>query len=237
MTTDYERFVNRTSRSSGAVGTRPVCYKWALRLTSTGIWMGGLGTSFRLSPERVRVLDFGCGKGARHALALKAAGLAEVHPWDIGDNSPGVGKPSGKYNLVILSNVLNVQPDADDVSRVLQEAWSYVDELGFMILNYPKNPRHNGVTDNKLRDLIIEKTNADWYFIARYCYLLHHPFQLRPGVKQLANGNWGVIGDEFTEDDAWGEYPDQKTALQARQALEASNWDANVVTGLKIVSP
>lgn len=175
MTTDYERFVNRTSRSSGAVGTRPVCYKWALRLTSTGIWMGGLGTS-RLSPERVRVLDFGCGKGARHALALKAAGLAEVHPWDIGDNSPGAGKPAGKYNLVILSNVLNVQPDADDVSRVLKEAWSYVDKMGFMIMNYPKHPRHNWVTDSRVRELVHELTR-DWYGLDKYTYLLQRPFE------------------------------------------------------------
>lgn len=176
MTTDYERFVNRTSRSSGAVGTRPVCYKWALRLTSTGIWMGGLGTSFRLSPERVRVLDFGCGKGARHALALKAAGLAEVHPWDIGDNSPGAGKPAGKYNLVILSNVLNVQPNSWDMTRVLKEAWSYVDKMGFMIMNYPKHPRHNWVTDSRVRELVHELTR-DWYRLDKYTYLLQRPFE------------------------------------------------------------
>lgn len=54
------------------------------------------------------------------------------------------------------------------------------------------------------------------------------------GIVQLGNGNWGVVGDECTEDDAWGEYADMATAARAREALEASDWDANVVTGLKL---
>jgi len=171
---DYERFVNRTSRSNGAVGKIPVCYGWAHRLTSTGIWV--CGKSFTLDPWKARVLDFGCGKGARHALALKAAGLAEVQPWDIGENSFGFGKPSGKYNLVILSNVLNVQPHAYDVPRVLKEAWSYVDKLGFMIVNYPKSPRHNWVNDSRMGELVHETTNT-WYKLDKYTYLLQRPFE------------------------------------------------------------
>jgi hypothetical protein len=54
------------------------------------------------------------------------------------------------------------------------------------------------------------------------------------GVVKLANGNWGVTGDEFTEDDAWGEYADEATATRALEALEASDWDANVVSGLRV---
>lgn len=54
------------------------------------------------------------------------------------------------------------------------------------------------------------------------------------GVVKLANGNWSVTGDEFTEDDAWGEYADEATATRALEALEASDWDANVVSGLRV---
>lgn len=177
MTTDYERFVNRTSRASGAVGVRPVCYKYAHQLTAPdGPGICVCGKTFRLLRPLARVLDFGCGKGARHALLLKAAGLAEVHPWDIGANCPGVGKPSGKYNLVILSNVLNVQPNSWDMQRVLKEAWSYVDKMGLMIMNYPKAPRHNWVSDSRVSELVHELTR-DWYKLDKYTYLLQRPFE------------------------------------------------------------
>jgi len=186
MTTDYEQFVNRTSRNTGAVGTAPVCYRWAHRLTGPGIWVCGrlaqgrrewrIRLIFQLDPDKARVLDFGCGKGARHSLLLKASGVANVHPWDIGRNSFGFGKPAGKYNLVILSNVLNVQPNAYDVPRVLKEAWSYVDKLGFMIVNYPKAPRHNWVSDSRMRELIHETTST-WYKLDKYTYLLQRPLE------------------------------------------------------------
>ena len=51
-------------------------------------------------------------------------------------------------------------------------------------------------------------------------------------VIKLSNGNFGICsGDAFTADDDWGQYADEATAQKALDALEATDWDANCVTG------
>ena len=55
------------------------------------------------------------------------------------------------------------------------------------------------------------------------------------GVVKLENGRWGIVGDSFSEDNDWGEYPDEATAMKARQALEESDWNADVVRGLYVI--
>ena len=49
------------------------------------------------------------------------------------------------------------------------------------------------------------------------------------GVVLMPSGFWGIVGDDSQEDDSWGVYATREQALQMRQVLERSDWDANLV--------
>lgn len=49
------------------------------------------------------------------------------------------------------------------------------------------------------------------------------------GVVLLPSGFWGVTGSDADEDDAWGVYRTREAAIAAREALENSDWNADVV--------
>lgn len=126
------------------------------------------------------ILDWGCGKGAKAAVELKGEGF-KVLAYDIGKNRDTIpihmkAGNSDEFRLVILSNVLNVQPTAEQVEEVLNLAWARVVRGGYLILNYPIAPRHNPVCHNKVVDLIQERTN-DWLCLQKHVWLMHKPFE------------------------------------------------------------
>lgn len=154
---EYTKLVNKTSRRKGAVGKDPLCYRYARDLLSN------------LPPADIDILDFGCGKGATHAQALQewlnnyppyATYSKRVWAYDIGANSPQKEDnyittfPYHSYDMVILSNVLNVQPDPDLVVGVLNQAWKFVKPGGGLVVNYPHNPRYSGMHYGEVSSLI-----------------------------------------------------------------------------------
>lgn len=157
LSPDYVKLVNKTSRHSGAVGKDPVCYR-------------ELDNILFLQPDDtypIRILDYGCGKNGttrgiifvdRHPKKIK-----HYIPYDIGNNRPQVDEESLRklaehlsqpFDIVILSNVLNVQPDWRKLDEVLFHAWSYVKDRGRLLVNYPAKPRYSAVTDSRLRDYL-----------------------------------------------------------------------------------
>lgn len=173
----YTQFVNRTSRRAGAVGKSPLCYQWARKLLTDGIKEWQPGRTHTLPKDTAQILDFGCGKGAPHTQRMGEEGY-HILGWDIGPNNPGISipPPNRAYDLVILSNVLNVQPTAEDLTRVLSEAYQHVKPLGYLICNYPRQPRHNWVSDNKLQELV-HKLSSDYIAPGKNIYLVRRPFE------------------------------------------------------------
>ena len=162
---EYEMHVNRTSRRKGAVGRSPLCYRVARGIVAQA--------SKKAGPYRI--LDFGCGKEPHlegvvpGTLTHLPEGIS-ICPYDIGNNAHGM-KPVGTYDLVILSNVLNVQPTDNLLKLVLLDAWFYVAEGGILLCNYPKKPRHCGVSDQQVWELLAAlspcaKNSLGQYYLA-----------------------------------------------------------------------
>ena len=138
---------NRTSRNMGAVGAKALVPRYVRR------WFGDL--------QGVTVLDFGAGKHAAHALAMRHAYGCEkgVHGWTVdayefGANvvegvhltEPEARAKVGFYSVVYASNVLNVQGSYSMLGETVRRAREFMRWQGRFICNYPASPRKSDMT-------------------------------------------------------------------------------------------
>lgn len=88
-----------------------------------------------LAHDKARVLDFGCGEDAYWVKYYQALG------WDIEgcDLSRPDMKPTGKFDVVMLSNVLNVQRSKDQIEELVRKILPFDPEA--VLYNYPQSPR------------------------------------------------------------------------------------------------
>jgi SAM-dependent methyltransferase len=165
---EYITLVNKTSRPGGVGGKTPLCYRLAIDLFGAGIIKEG------------SILDFGCGKHAVHINNLREqlGSYFCCYGHDIGANDPGIiwaPRMGDQHDLVIASNVANVQPTVDLLLKVLGEMWSKVRPGGYLLLNHPKNPRYHNLTTQQVLDLILFN-QVDAYHplkLAENVYLIH----------------------------------------------------------------
>jgi len=125
--------MNRSGQRGGAVGSKPtVVTRMLQRLERDG----------RIRKDQA-VLDFGAGKRAAQTALLRDEGWEDVTPHDIGTNSheEESGSPTGA-DVVLLSNVLNVQDSIESIITVLTHAWCYAKHGGLLICNLPREPRY-----------------------------------------------------------------------------------------------
>ena len=178
-TEDYIRHVNKTSRSAGAVGKEPLCYReLASRLANDP------------TPVGIRVLDYGCGKaGAARAtdFLMRFPKLRLYLPYDIGANNQHKFQKDRleqamavhrleqamavPFDYVVLSNVLNVQRTEHELLTVLAEAWAKVWHRGILICNYPTKPRHSTVPEDRLKQYLAE-LDQHYYCPKPHVYIL-----------------------------------------------------------------
>ncbi|MDF1565281.1 MAG: methyltransferase domain-containing protein [Deltaproteobacteria bacterium] len=116
--------IKRTSRGRGAVGIAPLPFRVLVRTL----------------PPPAKVLDFGCGRYAAQVAQLREMGYDAVgcdlwHPGSERHIIPGA------YDAVLLSNVLNVQPNPPTLKLVIDQAASCVRPGGLLLCNYPEDPR------------------------------------------------------------------------------------------------
>ena len=124
---------NATSRNRGAVGANALVPRKVRELI----------------PKGHLVLDFGAGKHAAHAQALRADGWRLVDAHEFGDNVDpelhlgyyGMEGKAGHYDCVYASNVLNVQGDRAMMLETLHQVAYFMHHRAVFICNYPASPR------------------------------------------------------------------------------------------------
>ena len=120
---------NRTSRSRGAVGAKAVTPRVVRNLAK----------------KSDKILDFGAGKDAAHAEALRADGY-DVTAHEFGSNvREGLHDPDalrhGPYSMAYASNVLNVQSSEAMLKKTLTQIHRALRNGGAFIGNFPGSPR------------------------------------------------------------------------------------------------
>lgn len=125
--------MNRSGQRSGSVGRK------ATRVTRTLLDMVEQG---RIK-YNAKVFDFGAGKWAQQTALLREKTLLDVTPYDVGDNTHCSELREAWYNdVVIMSNVLNVQESMRKVEELLDELKDNMDAGSILICNLPQSPRY-----------------------------------------------------------------------------------------------
>lgn len=108
------------------------------------------------------ILDFGCGKFCAQLLPLRDAGR-DADGYDIWfeDHEPPEGGiysrqrlPFRRYDIVMLSNLINIQRTPEELRETLLEAQAFVNPGGCLVMNYPKDPRRLDWTSDTMRDFV-----------------------------------------------------------------------------------
>lgn len=87
------------------------------------------------------ILDYGCGPKFVQGNYLRSLGF-NVKGYDFGKNKPTDGVELGeKYDVVMCSNVLNVQSSYRMMKETLQQIYDSLNKGGIFVCNYPYTPR------------------------------------------------------------------------------------------------
>jgi 2-polyprenyl-3-methyl-5-hydroxy-6-metoxy-1,4-benzoquinol methylase len=131
--------MKRSARSAGAVGTKAVVPRWIRE---------------RVEPSpHIRILDLGAETGT-HANSLRRLGY-NVTAFDI--NFPEHSDPNAlkrTYDIVYMSNVLNVQPSAEALMELLQAVRRLIRPEGFLLANYASSPHYAGLGNRDVDDMV-----------------------------------------------------------------------------------
>jgi hypothetical protein len=148
---DSQDVATSTSRDSGAVGKNPVVYRELMNLLDRNV--GALWGK--------PILDFGAGKNAVHTQHLRKTWGFDVTAYDLPANQkPGLHDPNAlqrQYPIVCASNVLNTIPDPEDVRFAFNQIANAVESDGYVILNYPAEPRKSSMTNEEFYKMVLER--------------------------------------------------------------------------------
>lgn len=105
----------------------------------------------KLGWKNQHVLDYGCGQLEFQSTYLKKIGFI-VTPYDIGYARGVLDKP---YDIIMISNVLNVQPHLSGLNDILEDIYYILGKehstgFTFALVNYPKSPRKMNWNEKKL---------------------------------------------------------------------------------------
>lgn len=133
FTKEEIEIANKCYRATGAVGKRAVVPKYVAKIAT----------------KEDRILDFGAGTRAIHAIDLKILKL-DVTPYDFGRNVlDGIHVRNAihikKYDIIYASNVLNVQCSKSMLGRTLGQIKKALKKTGTFVFNYPSVPRKAGL--------------------------------------------------------------------------------------------
>jgi len=119
--------INRTCRDKGP---------WATRIPK--VFKLFLGVAPHLCKD-YSILDYGAGKRAIWTQFLRKKGF-NVTAYDVGENvTLGVHDPNAcdkKYDLILMSNVVQVQPSFDKIDWLFHETHAILKKEGEIIFNF-----------------------------------------------------------------------------------------------------
>ena len=129
-------------------------------------------------PTGISILDFGSGKYPLHTIRLREKGY-NVTPYDFGNNLTKLHVQkalSRKYDLVFMSNVLNVQSSPKMIATTMNQIKDCMKKSGECILNYPTSPRKLGWSNSKMekflsKNFYVERIPAKTTVV----WILKHP--------------------------------------------------------------
>ena len=136
---------NATDRPGGVFGGEPVVYRQAKKLAS----------------KSDKILDFGAGKEAVYTQKLRDLGYT-VTAYDFGDNVGEIHDRNAllkKYDVVLASNVLNVQSTEESLNKTLSQIKNSTS--GFAIVNYPDSPRKLGLSTEDFKQRLNKYFDAE----------------------------------------------------------------------------
>jgi len=132
---------NKTSRAGGAVGSKAIVPKLVREHVKKGD----------------KILDFGAGKAAMHAVDLRKEGH-NVTAHEFGSNiNPDLHDKnalSKKYDVVYASNVLNVQVTEPMLHDTISDIKKTMKKGAKFIANYPSEPRKMGKPASEFKELL-----------------------------------------------------------------------------------
>ena len=153
--------VNQTSRTNGGF-VKPIIYNQVV---------GDLLKEQKI-PKTGSFLDFGSGNPPSGTESLRKKHNLSITAYDIGDNvGEGVDENalSKRYDVVLVSNVLNVQPNWAEVTNVLKQVKRVVKKTGVVIANFPSSPRlinnDNDDQDKRVTTEAMEKEIENFFEI------------------------------------------------------------------------
>lgn len=130
--------MNKTCRDSGAVGATSRAWKHATTFLAN-------------APRGLRVLDFGAGRALRHVKAMRAQyPHLSIEGSEIGANNTSahiqlLKHHNSTFDVVVVSNVLNVQPSRAAVAVTLARALQLVRVGGVVVANVAASPNRCGI--------------------------------------------------------------------------------------------
>jgi hypothetical protein len=102
-----------------------------------------MNNSHKFNSDFVSVLDYGCGKNPSHIPALRRR-FDAVFKYDVAHFPV---RPTGVFDIVAASNVLNVLPTIKSVAQTIADIAAFVKPDGCAIINYPETPRKSRMKD------------------------------------------------------------------------------------------
>ena len=138
-----------TCRPKGIIGSDPLVYRaFRAHFSIKDINVGP-------NNRGMWVLDFGAGEGAVNTSRLRKSGYEFVWAHDLPENTPHPASPYGVWcmdvkaavwDVVLLSNVLNVQTSKVAVRKILSSIKRIMRYGGTVFVNYPLEPRKSSMT-------------------------------------------------------------------------------------------
>lgn len=118
--------------------------------------------------KRGALLDFGCGRDlSPWALKLFGIRLSNVRGHDFNLQSDDWRAEEGEvFKFIVASNVLNVWDSPEGLLLTLRDIEAYADPQGaWIVLNYPKKPRHQPTITNERMLDIIKAHHPNWALV------------------------------------------------------------------------
>jgi SAM-dependent methyltransferase len=110
----------------------------------------------QLANKNEKILDFGCGKDMIHVKKLREQGYdVEGYDFSLPESYETIcGK---RYDVIYLSNVLNVQSNEEMLEDLYEIVWKCLKPNGCVVVNYPYSPRYLGWTARKMEAWLKER--------------------------------------------------------------------------------